>query len=416
MAEAFLSAAAAKSPAVAGTCAELGGLYTKKLWHQLTDKLEEVTRTETLHADGFLLQLYAGFVQEIEPKLNALRLAHLAVVVSGHYAERAQSIAFLEATITRLKQAADDGGRGAGSTMSGGMGVGGARAAGLADAVRRASEPALYLQMQVALLTLQGGGIAEAKTMLDAGVTTLEGLTDVDPSVHASVHHTACLLHKAKQEFAAFYRSGTLYLAYISVDSLDPITRMALAVDLSLAALLGEDIYSFGELLSHPVLKQLQLEGSGYQWLHQLLVAFNTGDLEAYEGLCATHAAELSAQPALVASAVKLREKITILCLMEIIFALPAENRVISLALIAQKTKLSPDGVEFLLMKTLSAHLIEGVINQVEGTVSVSWVQPRVLGLAQIGELRGRLNVWLDKVHTTLVTVESETPELIAAM
>jgi hypothetical protein len=226
MAEAFLSAAAAKSPAVAGTCAELGELYTKKLWHQLTDKLEEVSRNETLHADGFLPQLYSGFVQEIEPKLNALRLAHLAVVVSGHYAERAQSIAFLEATIARLKQAADDGGRGAGSTLSGGLGVGGARAAGLADAVRRASEPALYLQMHVALLTLQGGGIAEAKTMLDAGVATLEGLTDVDPSVHASVHHTACLLHKAKQEFAAFYRSGMLYLAYISVDTLDPITRM----------------------------------------------------------------------------------------------------------------------------------------------------------------------------------------------
>lgn len=76
-------------------------------------------------------------------------------------------------------------------------------------------------------------------------------------------------------------------------------------------------------------LKQLQLEGSGYQWLHKLLVAFNAGDLEAYEGLCATHAAELSAQPALVASAVKLREKITILCLMEIIFAYvpPARNR-----------------------------------------------------------------------------------------
>jgi hypothetical protein len=29
----------------------------------------------------------------------------------------------------------------------------------------------------------------------------------------------------------------------------------ALAVDLSLAALLGEDIYSFGELLSHPVVR-----------------------------------------------------------------------------------------------------------------------------------------------------------------
>jgi 26S proteasome regulatory subunit N9 len=74
------------------------------------------------------------------------------------------------------------------------------------------------------------------------------------------------------------------------------------------------------------------LEGSGYQWLHKLLVAFNAGDLEAYEGLCATHAAELSAQPALVASAVKLREKITILCLMEIIFAYAPSASVKSIA------------------------------------------------------------------------------------
>jgi 26S proteasome regulatory subunit N9 len=31
------------------------------------------------------------------------------------------------------------------------------------------------------------------------------------------------------------------------------------------------------------------------------------------------------------------------------------------------------DGVEFLLMKTLSLHLIEGIIDQVEGTVQVGF-------------------------------------------
>jgi hypothetical protein len=67
-------------------------------------------------------------------------------------------------------------------------------------------------------------------------------------------------------------------------------------------------------------LKQLQAEPK-WQWLQLLLVSFNAGDLEGYERLCGSCAAELSAQPALVASAVKLREKITILCLMEIIFA-----------------------------------------------------------------------------------------------
>ena len=45
---------------------------------------------------------------------------------------------------------------------------------------------------------------------------------------------------------------------------------------------------------------------------------------------------------------------------------LPAESRRVSLDTIASSTKLSQDGVEFLLMKTLSLHLIEGSIDQVD--------------------------------------------------
>lgn len=50
---------------------------------------------------------------------------------------------------------------------------------------------------------------------------------------------------------------------------------------------------------------------------------------------------------------------------------LPAESRTIPLEAIAKRTKLSVDGVEFLLMKTLSLHLIEGIIDQVDSTVQV---------------------------------------------
>ena len=50
---------------------------------------------------------------------------------------------------------------------------------------------------------------------------------------------------------------------------------------------------------------------------------------------------------------------------------LPAERRTIPLETIAQRTKLSVDGVEFLLMKTLSLRLIEGIIDQVDSTVQV---------------------------------------------
>lgn len=56
--------------------------------------------------------------------------------------------------------------------------------------------------------------------------------------------------------------------------------------------------------------------------------------------------------------------------------SLPAEQRKIPLAAIAERTKLTVDGVEFLLMKTLSLHLIEGVIDQVDSTVQARSLPP----------------------------------------
>lgn len=63
----------------------------------------------------------------------------------------------------------------------------------------------------------------------------------------------------------------------------------------------------------------------------------------------------------------------------------------------------------------MQVHLIEGIIDQVESTVYVSWVQPRVLGIPQIKSLRDRLDVWLGKVHSALLSVEAETPDLVAS-
>lgn len=63
----------------------------------------------------------------------------------------------------------------------------------------------------------------------------------------------------------------------------------------------------------------------------------------------------------------------------------------------------------------MQVHLIEGVIDQVESRVYVSWVQPRVLGILQIKSLGNRLDNWINKVHTTLLAVEAETPDLMAS-
>jgi 26S proteasome regulatory subunit N9 len=70
---------------------------------------------------------------------------------------------------------------------------------------------------------------------------------------------------------------------------------------------------------------------------------------------------------------------VTISCLINLISDLPPEHRRIPLATIAQRTKLSVDGVEFLLMKALALHLIEGSIDQVRKRSSKPAGSSRIL-------------------------------------
>ncbi|CAN6460992.1 unnamed protein product [Victoria cruziana] len=381
----YLETASSNQPELAEWYNSLADLYRKKLWHQLTLKLEQFVALAVLQAGDRLIQLYENFITDFEMKINLLKLAHFAVIVSRQYSEKEAAISYLETVIEKLRGTRE----------------------------MRIEEPILYVRMQIAAFRLEQGDQKECKKLLDEGKSTLDSMTDIDPSVYASYYWISSQYHKSRQEFAEFYKSALLYLAYTTVETLSEPFKLDLAFDLSLAALLGDNIYNFGELLAHPIIKSLL--GTNVEWLYYILQAFNAGDLARYQELCRVHAAALNAQPALVAHEKKLLEKINILCLMEIIFSRPSEDRTIPLSVIAQRTRLSIVDVEHLLMKSLSVHLIEGIIDQVEGTVHVSWVQPRVLGIPQIKALRDRLDGWLDKVHTALLSVEAETPDLVAA-
>ncbi|XP_049386999.1 26S proteasome non-ATPase regulatory subunit 13 homolog B [Solanum stenotomum] len=363
----------------------LADLYQRKLWHQLSLKLEQFVALAVFQAGDTLIQLYHNFITDFETKINLLKLAHFAVIVSRQYSEKDAAIGYLEGVAEKLQNTKET----------------------------RIEEPILYIKLQIALFKLEQGDQKECKKLLEQGNATIDSMTDVDPSVYASYYWVSSQYHKTWQEFAEFYKSALLYLAYISVDSLSESFKLDLAFDLSLSALLGDNVYNFGELLAHPIIKSLV--GTQVEWLYHILEAFNTGDLVRYQELCRVHQAALSAQPALLQNEKKLLEKINILCLMEIIFSRPAEDRTIPLSAIAERTKLSVEDVEHLLMKSLSVHLIEGIIDQVEGTVHVSWVQPRVLGIPQIKSLRDRLDNWVDKVHTALLSVEAETPDLVSS-
>ncbi|MBA0685450.1 hypothetical protein Goari_013109 [Gossypium aridum] len=380
----YLDSLRNEHPELSDWYSSLADLYQKKLWHQLTLKLDQFVALTFFQAGDALIKLYHNFITDFETKINLLKLAHFAVIVSRQYSEKEAAISYLEGVIEKLR----------------------------ATKEKRIEEPILYIVMQVAKFKLELGDQKECKKLLEDGKSTLDSMDGVDPSVYASYYWVSSQYHKFRQEFAEFYKSALLYLGYTSVDSLSESFKLDLAFDLSLSALLGDNIYNFGELLAHPIVKSLL--GTSVEWLYYILLAFNSGDLVHYQELCRIHNAALRTQPALVENEKRLLEKINVLCLMEIIFSRPAEDRTIPLKVIAERTKLSIEDVERLLMKSLSVHLIEGIIDQVKGTAYISWVQPRVLGIPQIKSLRDRLDNWVGKVHTACLSIEAETPDLVA--
>lgn len=128
---------------------------------------------------------------------------------------------------------------------------------------------------------------------------------------------------------------------------------------LGLAALLGEGVYNLGELLAHPILESLKTNDSN--WLVDLLYAFNSGDIAKFEAM----KPKWSSVADLAAQELFLRQKISLLCLMEMTFKRASHDRQLTFADIAHETRLPLNEIELLVMKALSQGLVKGAIDQV---------------------------------------------------
>lgn len=203
----------------------LAELYNKKLWHQLTHQLEAAIEDPAFQGDGFLIDLYQNFISGFGHKINLLKLAFFAVATSKQMPQHQQGMSFLQDVISNLE----------------------------ASKQPDKEEPILYLKMQIAQYELIAGNLSECKSLMHQGAEELASIDEADPQLSAAVHYVAMQYHKSQNEYAEFYRSALLYLAFVPQDSLPDDVKTALAVDVSLAALLGDDVYNFGELLLHPI-------------------------------------------------------------------------------------------------------------------------------------------------------------------
>ena len=255
-------------------------------------------------------------------------------------------------------------------------------------------EAHVYATTELASVCLRLHETAKARKLLDEAQQTLDKFDFLENVVNASFYKVNADYFSSKEDYTSYYRNSLLYLACISESELNSDERQHRAYNLSIAALISDTIYNFGELLLHPILDSLKPPHS-QSWLRDLLFAFNRGDLTAFDRL----SNNLSKDEHLSAHRSFLYQKISLAALTELVFKRPPHDRAMTFKTISQETNVKPNEIEHLIMKALSLGLLRGKIDQVAQIAKINWVQPKVLERSQIEGMRVRLKEWDNNVN-----------------
>lgn len=357
--------------------------YTQKLWHQLTEHVKKLVTDPQIPEK---LGLYNSFLQHFESKLNPVSLVQILahIVHAELHHSPSEALAFLTPLLVKDQDK---------------------------DTVVTANDEAhVLLLSHVAVLHMQANDTPACKKDVETARALVEAAHDMNPIVHSAFYRAAAEYHKVVGTASEFFRNALQFLAYTPPNSLDVSAQHRWAFDIGIAALVGIDIYNFGEVLSHSIVHSLK--GTENEWLLLLLEAFNTGDLEKFDLVCQQSSVQMNAQPVLVANEEFLRQKVTILALMELCFSRSLEHS-ISFADVQKACRLPLKEVEYLLMRSMSLGLISGEIDNVDQCVTISRVQPRVLGRETIGEMSKRLSKWTQHVTDTIAFLNKNTVGIV---
>ncbi|SPO05083.1 related to 26S proteasome regulatory particle chain RPN9 [Cephalotrichum gorgonifer] len=344
-----------------GLVLEFEDFWERKLWHQLTEALLKFFRDPRSAPQR--LPFYKVFILKFADKINQLKLVDLALSAATGCQSDQEKLSFLEALTKKVDN-------------------------------ENTQDALVYASVAVARVKLDLKDLDGARAGLDNCERILDGFGSVETVVHAAFYDTNATYYQTKADFAAYYRNALLYLACVDVNSLSPEEQHNRAYDLSIAALISTSIYNFGELLLHPILDALA-RSKDYPWLRELLFAFNQGDLDAFDRL-SNH---ITSNALLREHSVQLRQKIYLAALTEVVFRRPPHDRSMSFRYISESTKVAPDEIEHLIMKAFSLGLLRGTIDQVDEVAHITWVQPKVLDMKQIGNMRQRLLDWDSSVN-----------------
>ena len=261
------------------------------------------------------------------------------------------------------------------------------------------------------MVRIKLGQCREAKEIIDRATESVS-TRNVERIVFSKYYNALSRYYYATQgPTEKFYRNSLTLLSYTPMEELMEEDRLRLATDMAIAAITGKDIFNFGEVIATPILKYLR--NTPNDWLENLIMALNDGEVATFNEIIATCQTKFQQNTYLMSQLSAIQMKAVILCVMNMAFERTSHARTLTFQEICTRTLVSTDMVEGILMHAMSLGQIRGVIDEIDQSIQISWVKPRVLTLSNITHVQQQLEKWTENVHTTLRNVEENTAELL---
>jgi len=368
------AADAAQKQELAQLWQQIQDYHQRRHWHQLTTLMLELVARPELQSGEQLQELYTEAISDFESKLNPLSLVQICMPIVDQFKDNDEAFQFVEKLGEKIKANPE------------------------AFALAKVLEGKIQLDRYK--------NIEKAKNLVEE-LEELVNEIDRVGFVHGQYYMLASRFYMNEGSHADYYRASLRYLGCTDLNTLSKDERKEQAFNLSLAALLGKDIFNFGELLAHPILDDLK--GSNKEWIVRILIAFNSGDVRKFSDM----KKEWEKQADLKNFEEQLYVKICLLALMEMTFQRSATDRSLSFRDIAQQTGMDEDKVELLVMKALAKGLVKGSIDQVAQVANLTWVQPRVLDREQLKTLVKKINEFTTSINFMENMIETNASDIL---
>lgn len=240
--------------------------------------------------------------------------------------------------------------------------------------------------------------LVSVETQLNASTQIVNNLT------HFQLHKSFALVEQKRGHHLKQFSRKLLMLSFAEANDLtfaaiaqfSPHEQSVVAREIAISALLSDQVYNFGEVLSHSTVHEYTPAA-----LKSMLELFRCGNLAGFDEQVTANGDVFSPEDKSM-----LYRKLQVVALLNFIFSKPAPERTFDLSALIPVVN-AQDEMDLcrLIIYALGVGVTRGQIDGVNKTVAFSWVQPRLLDTEQLKSLKKSVDISVEHTSNVIVTV-----------